>query len=149
MLLYRPLIIDWLPVSLPAHPTKPLPLHPPPSPTLSLSPCLIVSPLIPTVSFSSLSCLLLFLSLPLSLFFFSFSTASLLQLYQCWAQLFTAACYIAHMLFSSVGGVQAEGHRLLLTSPAPLHCPATPALSALLGASFDAAGLSCFVWGHG
>lgn len=46
MLLYRPLIIDWLPVppSFPTRPTKPLLLHPPPSPTLSLSPCLIVSP---------------------------------------------------------------------------------------------------------
>lgn len=95
MLLYRPLIIDWLPVPLPACPTKPPLLHPPPSPTLSLSPCLIVSPLILSVSFSSLSCLLLFLSFSLSLFFFYLPAASLLQAWRCWAQLFAAVCYIA------------------------------------------------------
>lgn len=57
-------------------------------------------------------------------------------------------CCLLYCWCSSVGGAQGEGQCLLFTSPAPLHCPATPALSALLGASFDAAGLSCFVWGH-
>lgn len=61
MLLYRPLIIDWLPApphphpqpDPPPQPPLPHPLAPnllpppPPSPTLSLSPCLIVSTLTP------------------------------------------------------------------------------------------------------
>lgn len=76
MLLYRPPIIDRLPVPLAAAPPNLCRLirhlHP-------LCLCLLVSlspPLIPSVSFSSLSCLLLFLSLPLSLFFFSLPMAA-------------------------------------------------------------------------
>lgn len=45
------------------------------------------------------------------------------------------------MLHSDVSGVHAnaQGHCLLLTSPAPQHCPAGPALPVLIGAVFDVA----------
>lgn len=77
MLLYRPLIIDWLPVPLPHPPHQTSAAGFTHSVSVSLSHCLPL--LIPSVSLSSLSYLLLFPSLPLSLFSFSLSAATLLR----------------------------------------------------------------------
>lgn len=138
MLLYRPLIIDWLPVPLP-HPPAPnlrcllRHLHP-------LCLCLLVSlspPLVPSVSLSSLSCLLLFLSLSLSLSFLSALSSSVALL----VQLCKHSSLIASHLCAAFKWRQCACKKQKVTAYySPLQVPGivqqAPALRLLIGAAF-------------
>lgn len=127
MLLYRPLIIDWLPAPLPHPPqqTGCLLLHP-----HLLCLCLLVSlspPLSPLSRFPPYH-----VSFSFYLFLCLSSSSVLLHCFRycglMWGPHVHTLCCLLNRLCLSVDA-KYEGQSLLLTSPAPQLCPAAPALS--------------------
>lgn len=132
MLLYRPLIIDWLPVSLPhpSHQTTGSSTTFTHSVSVSLSHCLSLHP--PCLAFL----LIMFPSLPIS---FSVSFLSLLL---CSCAGLRSLMYDYSLLLVKYEWCTCKcTSSLLIThlSNAEEHCPAGLALPLLIGAAFDVA----------
>lgn len=125
MLLYRPLIIDWLPVPFLTHHSRPAAS----STTLTYSVSVSLShcphPYLLCLAFLPIMSPSLSISFSVSLLLFSCTSSGIAG--SCLAFTINLLCCLLNRLCSIVHA-KSEGRSLLRTSPAPRLCPASPAL---------------------